>query len=443
LKCNEIVSLRYNTLQQGETQGCRKCSKVIVDGEEAFRFFESRDLVPLERYPGSNVPWRSIHRICGQVISPRYGHIKSGRLGCPHCSKKVPITQAAAFKLFEEAGLRPLEEFQSPHTPWRSIHILCGKEVSPRYANIQQGHGACKFCTGKMVDPAMALQVFREAGLEPLEPFVDSKTAWKSKHLACGRTVSPAYGSVQSGQGGCRYCGARYIDPEEARSELVKLGFEPLEEYRPQQKWLVRHVTCGRTIRINYSYTKKTGGGCNYCAGLAPISEDQAIALFENAGFSLVDRFMKASEKVRAVHNACGREVEVLYGSIRNGVGCRFCQVGAINLDKPGFIYLIHNELLMANKIGIGGCESKTNRIDQHRKAGWVLYKRMELNTASRAFSVEQEVLRWLRNDLSLPPFVSAEEMRQGGHTETFDASEIALSTVWDYVCQVVELVDA
>ena len=168
-----------------------------------------------------------------------------------------------------------------------------------------------------------------------------------------------------------------------------------------------------------------------------PITKSQALEIFELAGFTLVGSFSKASERVSAIHNACGREVEILYGSIRRGVGCKYCQIGTLNLTKPAFIYLMSNDLLEAHKIGIGGLESKTNRIDQHAKHGWRLYKKLNFSTAEYAYSVEQQVLQWIRIDLGLPQQVLALEMPQGGHTETFASNEIDPATVWKYLIEV------
>jgi hypothetical protein len=109
-------------------------------------------LQPLVPYPGTAKPWKSIHLICGSEVKPRYGHIKSGRVGCLVCAGTVPITQAKAFSFFRSKGLEPKEKFKGPHHPWKSVHTECGRTVSPRWANVQQGHGVCEYCSGNKVD---------------------------------------------------------------------------------------------------------------------------------------------------------------------------------------------------------------------------------------------------------------------------------------------------
>jgi hypothetical protein len=440
VECGKETKLKYNVLQQGYTQGCRFCSKVIVDAEEAFRFFQSKGLTPLVEYPGANVPWKSIHQVCGNVISPRYGHIKSGRTGCPHCSNNLPISQEKAFELFRANGLEPLEKFSGPHVPWISIHNACGRKVSPRYASLQQGAGPCKYCSGNAVDEKDALALLAINKLKPLVDFPGSKMPWLCVHETCGKEVSPTHNALQRGQGGCIYCSGRYVDPEEARTEIEKLGFQPLEEYSPQKSWKVIHRVCGNEIQINYSYTKRTGKGCILCSGLKPVTQQEVKDLFETQGFTMLEKFINTRTPVKAIHNVCKREVSPSYGSLKNGGGCKFCQVGGINLLKPGFIYVMTNEELSAVKIGIGSASTRTNRIEQHKRHGWQLYKKLNLETAEVAYEIEQEVISWLRGDLSLPMYLSIKEMPQGGHTETVSALEIDSWTIWQEVIRLVEM---
>jgi hypothetical protein len=49
----------------------------------------------------------------------------------------------------------------------------------------------------------------RNAGLEPIVDYPGSSAPWKCRCLKCCRIVTPRYGVVKSGQGGCRWC-AKY-----------------------------------------------------------------------------------------------------------------------------------------------------------------------------------------------------------------------------------------
>jgi hypothetical protein len=102
-------------------------------------------------------------------------------------------------------------------------------------------------------------------------------------------------------------------------------------------------------------------------------------------------------------------------------------------LKQSAFIYLITNEELSAHKIGITNNHgSKENsRMMKHRQNGWKTYKTMEFRDGQSAVEVEQMLISWLRDELGLQQFLAAEQMPQGGFTETIDASEIDLPTIW------------
>lgn len=48
------------------------------------------------------------------------------------------------------------------------------------------------------------------AGLTPVEPYPGSAKPWQSVHVACGRTVSPTLSNVRQGAGICRYCNSSF-----------------------------------------------------------------------------------------------------------------------------------------------------------------------------------------------------------------------------------------
>ena len=440
--CGNEVSPTYNIIQRNESIGCKHCSDQFVDPDEAFQFFLTKDLQPLVPYPGTAKPWKSIHTLCGEVIQPRYGHIKAGRVGCPICAKVVRITQERAFEFFRMKGLEPQEEFKGPHHPWKSIHTECGKLVTPRWASVQQGQNGCKYCAGSAVDVSDATALFEKLGLDVLEPFPGATKPWRSIHKKCGRKVSPRYSGLRAGQGPCRYCVGQLVDPEEALELYRSRGLEPITEYPGASTgWRSIHKACGKEVSPYYGYVKMGGVGCNYCSGLAPISPEAAKKLFISRGFKPLEAFINTKTPVRAIHKVCGREVKPTYGSLRSGRGCKYCAIGGINLTMPGFLYLMTNSELGAHKVGIGGYSSSSNRIEQHKKQGWNLYKSLDFDTAEKAYEVEQEILNWIRLDLGLSQYLLLEQMPQGGHTETLDASEIDLSTVWAKVVELSKII--
>ena len=88
---------------------------------------------------------------------------------------------------------------------------------------------------------------------------------------------------------------------------------------------------------------------------------------------------------------------------------------------------------LSAHKIGIGNSirSRGRSRIAQHEKHGWKLYRQLDFDVTDEAFELEQRILIWLRQEKGLGVYLSEFEMPQGGYSETVDASEIDLATIW------------
>jgi hypothetical protein len=435
LQCGREVSPSYNLIQQNFSKGCQFCSDQFVDPEEAYQFFLSKNLQPLVPYPGTAVPWKSIHLICGSEIKPRYGHIKAGRKGCPVCAGVVPISQKRAFAFFRSNGLEPQEKFKGPHHPWKSIHKKCGRVVTPQWASVQQGGGGCAYCSGNKIDKKDIKNILKANQLKPLEVFPGGSKPWKCIHIKCGREVSPRYAALRAGQGPCEFCGKNMISESEAMELLQKNNFKPLEKFPGGSKpWRCLHLTCKKETDITTTYLRAGGKGCNICAGLAPIPESIALKLFKSRGFTPLVKFRGRNYPWKSKHNVCGKTVSPTYGSIKAGGGCKYCQIGGINLLAPAYLYLITSTELNSHKIGIGGFDSSMDRLDKHIKQGWKTYNKIDLDTAEEAYEIEQGVLNWLRNDLNLQQYLLPEQMPQRGHTETVDASEIELSTIWEKV---------
>ena len=432
IPCGNEVSPTYNIIQRGESIGCHFCSDQFVDPVEAFQFFLSKDLQPSVPYPGSSKPWKSIHLICGSQISPRYGHIKAGRKGCPVCAGVVPISQKKAFAFFRENGLEPLEEFKGPHRPWKSIHIPCGRKVSPRWANVQQGASGCVYCSGNKVDMREVKLLLKKLELKPLEPYPGGKNPWRCIHLPCGREVTPRYNGLSRGQGGCEFCGKNVVSKKEANELLEKFNYKPLQEFPGGSKpWKVLHEICGSENEIFATSLRQGKRSCSACSRTKPITKTQAFKFFKSRGFEPTGTFHNAKTPITAIHLVCGKEVSPSWSTLKYSGGCKYCSTSVVNLISPAYFYLITNKELNAHKIGISSYDASVNRIERHKRLGWNVFATLDLDTGEDAYILEDKVLTWLRADMQLPRYLLSEQMPQGGHTETVDASEITLDTIW------------
>ena len=216
------------------------------------------------------------------------------------------------------------------------------------------------------------LEVLRIKRLRAIGQFVNGKTPWLCQCLRCKREVFPRMNDLRSGQSGCIYCAGRNVDEIEAIKLAKKNGFTPLVEYPGANK----------------------GWEC--------------------------------------ICDVCGNVSRPRYTSMQQGVNrCKFCSTGGFEFDTPAIIYLISHKELGAHKIGIAGAAKHNERLKKHAKLGWSIYKHIEFDKGVDAFKIEGKILQWLRYEKNLPPFLSIEQMPQAGWSETVDAAEIDLPTIW------------
>ena len=505
IKCNREVSPRYSNVRGG-SQPCAYCAGTKVDPIEALEFMKSNGLSPMVPFPGSNSPWTCECLKCGDQVAPRYAGIKSGQGGCKRCgieinSKKQLGDEAEAVAFMVSRNLNPLEPYRGAAKPWRCKCSVCGEEVKPTLASIKSGAG-CAVCGKKQVVPRKAIELMIESNLKPLEDFPGSAKKWKCECLLCGNIVSPMYTSVQSGEGGCKYCGGHFIEPETAVQLMKSQGLIPQTPYvRAMEKWHCKCTTCKRDVYTTYNTVKTNKSGCPYCAkkkvdpdeafsfmrsvGVTPlvaypgaqigwqsicntcnlevfpfyssvkhvnanpcvfcagkkVDSESAFNMMLAADLTPLEAYSRSDAPWKCNCNKCGRLVTPTYTSIRIGQGgCKYCANKGLDYAAPAFLYLMVNLDLGATKIGVGNHKTRVNRIAEHERNGWKLEKRIELNTGDIAFAVEQATLLWIRDDLGLKPCLTPKQMPQGGYTETFDTQSLENSLVWEKVLSFVEV---
>jgi predicted GIY-YIG superfamily endonuclease len=227
----------------------------------------------------------------------------------------------------------------------------------------------------KKLDPKVAEKVMLKAGLKPLEPYKASYKFWKCKCLVCNHTVQPTWNRIKQGRGHCAYCAQRRVDIPEAIKFLKSLKLKPLVDFPGSNKpWKCKCLKCGLEPTPRWGDLRKGQSGCSNCAD---------------------------------------------YG---------------LNYQMPGYLYLITHEKFSSHKIGIANNYKRRifdDRMYNHEKQGWKLFKKLNFRTVKEAANVEMEILKWLRMDVGLGMHLVSTQMPQGGWTETVDASEIDLPTIW------------
>jgi hypothetical protein len=235
------------------------------------------------------------------------------------------------------AGFEPLEPYPGNNRSlWACFHIACGQEVHLKLGSLTAGKNPCRYCNGQWVDPLRAADVMRQAGLEPLEPYVANKTPWRCRCMTCGQESLVKYNSVTSQGSGCKYCGRvrgglkRRISEGEAVAFMVARGYQPLDPYKGStSKWRCLHVDCGREIETTLSQLRGGNGACRYCAGLV-VEPEQAVEAMRKSGYEPLEPYLNSSHKWRCRCAVCGRESTPTYDQARTGSRCKYCTKKAL-----------------------------------------------------------------------------------------------------------------
>lgn len=328
MKCGSEVTPRHHGVISGQG-GCKKCGseatkqKLRTDEALAIEKMRDSDLEPLDPYPGAHKGWRSTCLKCGSEVKPMLSMITAGQGGCKKCGYKKnsearTYTQTQAISIMLKAGLEPLEPYVGSQDPWKCRHIDCGREVFPRLNGITSGQGGCGYCAGNLVDINEARKVMELAGYKPLEDYSTAKKPWRCQHIECGREVSPTYGQIRSGGGGCKFCAKVFVDPADAIVLLAEADLTALEPYPGAgNRWQCRHNKCGRIVYPRYSSIRMGQSGCVYCARRATVPSE-AEAAMRVAGLEPLEPFPGSNTPWLCLHS-CGRQTKRSYRSIKEG----------------------------------------------------------------------------------------------------------------------------
>ena len=229
--CGAEVTPRLSQLKQAG--GCRACGYETVrrkqqeqktDLDKIEAVYARAGVTPLEPWVNANTKRLVSCNTCGFEARIGYSGIYSGQGGCRKCGRAkvtamqlVPIEKVDA--VFEAHGLRPLGPYEGTDTPRRAECQTCGRTVAVRYKELRSGkRKGCRYCSYSAMGDAMRVpaevadQVFLDAGVEPLEPYVGSTTQRLCRCMTCGKEVRPAHNSLKNGQGGCKYCATMGLD---------------------------------------------------------------------------------------------------------------------------------------------------------------------------------------------------------------------------------------
>ena len=399
---------------------------------KARALFLKNKLEPLVPFPGSQKPWKSKCLITGKVVSPTYGKVRDFGHRCIYCSRNV-VDPLEAVKLMKKSGFKTLIPYPGSNIPWKSQCLTCMKITLPTYWNVAKGIG-CKFCGGRAVDPKDAVKIMKERGFKTLEPYPGATKGWLVRCNQCKKEFKAVFHSSQT-RNGCKYCAGKVVDESDLLIRLKELRLKPIEKYQSAKvPWKCKCLVCNHIVQPTWNRIKQGRGHCAYCAQRR-VDIPVALKFMKSIGLKPLVDFPGSNKPWKCKCLVCGFDATPRWSDLQQGQGgCSNCADWGLNYQKPGYVYLITHKKFNAHKIGIANAyKSKKydDRMYQHEKQGWVLYKKANFQTVQKASDIETSVLKWLRLQVGLPIFLTPKQMPRGGHTETMEASEIDLPTIW------------
>jgi hypothetical protein len=411
---------------------CIYCSRNVVDPVEAVKLMKKSGFKTLIPYPGSNLPWKSQCLTCRKVTSPTYWNVIKG-IGCKYCSKRA-VDPKDAVVAMKKRGFKTLEPFPGAVAPWRVQCLTCKRKFETPFHSLSTKNG-CKYCSGRALDLKDVSIVLTKLKLKPEEEFPGAGIPWKLRCLRCNRVVTPRYDHLtrkDRNVGGCTFCSRKRVHMDDILVLLSEKKLRPIGSFiNGKTPWICQCLKCKREVQPRVNDLRAGQSGCIYCAGLR-IDEKDAIRLANENGFTPLVPYPGANKGWECVCNLCGQISKPHYSSMQQGINrCKFCSTGGFDFSQPAIIYLITHLKYGSHKIGVAGASIHNERLMKHSKQGWTLYKSKKFKTGIIAFTVEKELIFWLRYKRNLLPYLSAEQMPQAGWTETVDASEISLDIIW------------
>jgi formylmethanofuran dehydrogenase subunit E len=354
------------------------------------------------------------------------------------------IDEKFAIEFMISLNAKPISPFPGGAKPWPAICLTCNESISPRYANVKNGHAPCKYCSGKALKPNEPQEICREKFLEPLENYPGNlKSPWKCRCLKCGAVVHPRLGDLKRGQGGCLPCSYQIrtlnqrLDQEEAFQSMFDAGAYPLEEYSGSvdTPWLCKCLTCGETVTPKLHSIRSGQGPCTSCGRKITGTKvrhsiDDAVSTMNAAGFKPLVAYPGAGFRWKCACLNCGHESSPTLANVQNGTRCIYCARANIERTSGSILYLIQHSTWIAYKIGVGN----RSRLEAHRKHGWEIVKTWQMDSVQDAYRSERQILVYIRDVFGLPQYLDKSLMPQGGFTETFSGEEISTIKILDLV---------
>jgi len=279
---------------------------------------------PLEKFTSNRSPWRSQCTSCKREIQPSFANVKNGHSACKYCSRGG-VSEKEAILLLKSLNVKPISPYPGFKLPWLSVCLKCKKEIKPRINLISKTKKPCNYCNKRSVDPKDAEKVALTAGAIPLTPY-SGPGRWKCKCKTCKRIIFPTLRRMRNGQNPCGWCARVRIDPEEARQVFLNAGLKPIGKYPGvSEPWEAVCTNCGERVSRKLSMLQSGRYACSFCSG-RKIKESVAREIMMKAGAKPKAPYPGKDAKWLSECSTCFRDITPKLANVRAGHSpCIYC----------------------------------------------------------------------------------------------------------------------
>jgi hypothetical protein len=409
-----------------------------LDPKVAEKVMLKAGLKPLLPYVNSGTKWKCKCLNCGGIVFPRYSSIKNGFGGCIKCGLvKMKLKQRTpekeAIQRMIKAGFEPLEPYKNAHSKWKCKCLKCGKNISITYGNIRSGFSGRKQCCSPVAvhSKEEAIKKFATQGFILLQPYTISSAYLKVECKKCGKISKRSYQSLETRgkKPKCVWCANLRKDSKEVVAFMTKNGLKPKTPYKgANEPWKCICLKCKKEVSSSYA-SVRDGSGCGYCKKNIVDPKDARKNMI-SWGYKPLEPYKNNHKNWKSMHIPCKNIVNPTYAQLQQGNGgCRHCAEWGFQYDKESYLYLITHNKLGAHKIGIGNVAKKlkADRLHRLKIEGWKIHKVWNFDEGKKALIFEKRIFQVLRKELQLPIFLSKDQIRNEGYSETINADSITL----------------
>jgi hypothetical protein len=237
-----------------------------MSNEKVDLFLDQLEILRISEYLGANIPMECQCKKCGKTFKPRLSNLKSSGRG-HECVQWNSITSEMAREELSVRGFEMIGEFKGAKTKTESRCITCGKISFPTISNLRRNpKQGCIYCKKLLVDPADGKKFLEDSGFNLIGEWINASTLIEAICKRCNRKIRICYSEVKLGHG-CAKCAGKLVDQDEAENIMKFAGYIPQVPYPGSgKKWKSIHSLCGREVSPVYGNILAGRGGCSFCA---------------------------------------------------------------------------------------------------------------------------------------------------------------------------------